>query len=157
MGKEIEISISDAFVEECDALICETVFASRWDLVEGYWKLGKLIREGALETPITQFTEQLAVRLKRSQRFLWYCVQAYDRYPDLSMLPEGKNISWHKIIKRLENKGDEALPALPSKEKLAKIVNDYLPWMLDNLTQNKKGVNLFLSYERIYDTIYEND
>ena len=38
---------------------------------------------------------------------------------------------------------------LPTKEQLAKYISDYTPYMIENLTQNKKGINLFLPYDKI--------
>ena len=35
----------EELVSECKAIITEAVFTSRWVLVEGYWNLGKIIRE----------------------------------------------------------------------------------------------------------------
>lgn len=96
--KEHEITLRAEFIEECEALITETVFSSRWVLVSGYWELGKLIEEESAGVSITDFTARLAVALNKSQRTLWYCVQLYDKYPNIDELPEGKNISWNKLI-----------------------------------------------------------
>ena len=93
-----EIILRPEFIEECDALIVETVFDSRWALISGYWMLGKLIRGESKGLSITDFTERLAVALGKSRRLLWYTVQFYDAYPHIDELPEGKNISWNKII-----------------------------------------------------------
>lgn len=35
----------DELVSDCKAIITEAIFTSRWALVEGYWNLGKRIRE----------------------------------------------------------------------------------------------------------------
>ena len=92
-------------------------------LVEGYWNVGKLLREYNYNTKSLQ---DLAVDVGISERTLWYALQTYDKYkssvPDLSrnldvgertiyraiqaydefpkidMLPEGKNITWNKLI-----------------------------------------------------------
>lgn len=91
-----------ALVEECKAIITEAIFTSRWALVEGYWELGKRLRE---ETNIKwhakgseSYLQQVADNLSISTRTLHYALQAYDKYPNLDKIPEGKNITWKKLI-----------------------------------------------------------
>lgn len=91
-------------VEDCKDIITETIFTSRWTLIEGYHQLGKRIRQDSEKMPITELVQDLAVTFNKqnmkmfSERTLWYAVQFYDTYPDINKLPEGKNISWNKII-----------------------------------------------------------
>jgi hypothetical protein len=87
----------EALVEEVGAIITENVQASRWALVQGYWEVGQRIRQDFKDN-ITELLKDLAVRLKVSERTLWYAVQFYDKYPVLNEVPEGKNISWNKVI-----------------------------------------------------------
>ena len=91
-----------ALVEECKDIITEAVFTSRWALVEGYWLLGQRIREDNnidwhAKGSYT-YLQDLANNLKISTRTLHYALQAYDKYPSLDNIPEGKNISWNKLI-----------------------------------------------------------
>ena len=89
-------------VEECKAIITEAVFTSRWALVEGYWTLGKRIRTDLSFTKFAKANltslQDLANNLSLSQRTLYYSLQAYDKFPKLDLIPEGKNISWNKLI-----------------------------------------------------------
>lgn len=85
-------------VEDCKNILTEAVFTSRWALIECYHQLGERIRKESEKTPITKFTARLSVDLKQSERTLWRAVQFYDTYQDLNNLPEGKNISWNKIL-----------------------------------------------------------
>lgn len=93
-----DIILKEEFIEECKAIITEAVFTSRWSLVEGHWTLGKLIREEAEKLPITEYCNAVAVELDLSSRTIWYAVQCFDKYPSLDKIPEGKNISWRKLI-----------------------------------------------------------
>lgn len=97
-----------ALVEQIQATIQECVFRSRQELIEGHWEVGKLIREYPTDA-ITDLLQGLAVDTSVSERTLWYSVQLFDKYPDLAKLPEGKNISWNKLITKY-------LPDSPSKE-----------------------------------------
>lgn len=87
-----------ALVEDIKTTITEAVYQSRWALVKGYWNIGKLIREYFTDSQLTKRLQALAVDVEMSERILWYALQFYDKYPDLSKVPEGKNITWNKII-----------------------------------------------------------
>ena len=87
------------FVEQLKATITEAVHNSRWFLVEGYWNVGKQIREYFTDD-ITNQLQSIAVDVGIGERTLWYAVQFYDAYPILANVPEGKNITWTKIIKK---------------------------------------------------------
>jgi len=97
-------------IEEIKSTIQEHVYQSRQALIDGYWLVGKLIREQDVEN-ITDLVQGLAVGVGISSRTLWYAVQLYDKYPDTSKLPEGKNISWNKLItKYLPDKKEPERP-----------------------------------------------
>ncbi len=80
------------FIEECKAIITEAVFTSRWSLVEGYHHLGQRVIEQG-ETPL-----RVAQSLGKSERTIQYAVQFAEKFPNIDLLPEGKNISWRKVI-----------------------------------------------------------
>ncbi len=89
-------------VEECKAIITESVFTSRWALVEGNWHLGQRIREDKVAQEYAKgnksFVQDLARNIHTSERTLYYALQLFDTYPNINKLPEGKNISMNKII-----------------------------------------------------------
>ena len=91
-----------ALVEECKDIITEAVFTSRWALVEGYWLLGQRIREDKLAQEHAKgnktFVQGLGQNIRVSTSTIYYALQAYDKYPSLDNIPEGKNISWNKLI-----------------------------------------------------------
>lgn len=43
---------------------------------------------------------QLATAIKVSDRTLYYAVQFHRKFPVLNTVPEGKNVSWHKLTKQ---------------------------------------------------------
>lgn len=76
----------------------EAIFTSRWALVEGYWNLGKRIREDEnLKTWHAKgnytYLQGLANNIATSERTLYYAIQFYNKYPSLDKVPEGKNIT----------------------------------------------------------------
>lgn len=96
MNKIIQNEWYEQLVEECKAIITEAVFTSRWALVEGYWNLGKRLRED--KNFNTKLLQGLAVDIGVSERTAWYALQTYDKYPELDKIPDGKNITWNKLI-----------------------------------------------------------
>lgn len=110
------------FIEECRAIIVETGFNARMELIKQKWLLGERVlkeyenfeRKKVYGKEIVQ---RVAESLKISSRDLWYCIQFTKQYPklveeleiSLDFLPEGKNVSWRKIINKY-------LPEPKSKE-----------------------------------------
>lgn len=92
-----------ALVSDCHDIITEAVYISRWALVEGYHNLGKRILEEHDNFERAKIygegiVQGLAESLNMSSRIIWYAMQFVQKYPDLSKVPEGKNITWNKII-----------------------------------------------------------
>jgi hypothetical protein len=90
-------------MDDCQTIITEAVFQSRWALVEGYHQLGKRILEEndnfeRAKIYGEKIVQGLAESLNMSSRVLWYAVQFVKKYPTLDLVPEGKNITWNKII-----------------------------------------------------------
>lgn len=97
---KVDFTISDDFVEDIKALIVEGEFNARWVLIETYHEVGRKILEECEvnEYPVSKFTEGLSVKIGRNERTLWHAIKFYKKYPDINKLPEGKNISWNKIV-----------------------------------------------------------
>ena len=96
----------EMLVQEIDASITEAVHNSRWTLVEGYWNVGQLIRNFR-KGNVTELLQDLALDLGKSERTLWYAVQFFDKYPKLDTVPEGKAISWNRIITKYLPDGEK--------------------------------------------------
>lgn len=106
----------EQLIEDCKDIIVEGVFASRWALIETYHNLGKRILGD--ETKFTQagylkMSQRVATSLGKSQRTIEQSIQFVRKFPDLSLLPDGKNISWHKICNNLLPAPKEKTPKLP--------------------------------------------
>lgn len=96
-------------VDDCKTIIVETEFTARWALIEGYHQLGCRILEECEKQELSpeQYSDLLQCigeNINKKQSSLYYSVQFAIQYPDLSMLPEGKNVTWYKIC-------NEILPA----------------------------------------------
>lgn len=88
-----EIQLSEDFIEEIKACFVEGEFNSRMELIRAYHTAGELMQGIKRED-----LQDLAKKIGRSDRTLYYSVKFYQMYPDLDMLPEGKNVSMNKII-----------------------------------------------------------
>lgn len=91
-----------SLIDDCKSIVTEAVFNSRWELIAGYHALGKRI---ATDDSFQKHSKGnkvackgLARNLSMSERTLYYAIQFYQKYPSLDALPEGKNISWTKIL-----------------------------------------------------------
>lgn len=130
-----------ALVEDCKAIITEAVFISRWARVEGYHQLGERIatennlnREEIYGKKILQ---GLAKSLNTSERTLYYAIQFFEKYPQLDEVPEGKNISWNKIVTQYLPEGSKELDAPAQEDKAAELQTSWevepgQVWILGN-------------------------
>ena len=99
----------DSFLEELKDCMVEHSFTSRWSLIEGYHLIGKLIIEKGSSYG-ENIIGQVARYIGKSERTVRYAVQVASQYPSLDELPEGKNISWHKLIKKYVEGVDPSVP-----------------------------------------------
>jgi hypothetical protein len=135
---DLDISWYNELIEDCKTIIVETSFASRWALVEGYWNLGQRLREDmnfekySREKP--ELLQRVAESLNISERTLYYSMQFYDKFPDLSMLPEGKDVSWKKIVTKYLPEAREGKPSLPREFKNAEPItpNELMDFLSEN-------------------------
>jgi len=102
MNELVNTEWYNQLVEDCNSIITEAVYISRWALVEGYHNLGtRILEEQNFERSKIygeKIVQGLAFSLNMSSRIIWYAIQFAKKYPTLSEIPEGKNITWNKII-----------------------------------------------------------
>ncbi len=101
-----------SLIDELQDIITETSFTSRWALVEGYHQVGSLILQENDNFERSQIygeniVQRIAQSLGKSKRTLNYAIQFAKEYPDLNLLPEGKNTSWSHIINKYLTDGKE--------------------------------------------------
>ena len=104
MNKELVLEKEwyNLLVEDCKAIVIEHEFISRWAKVEGHHALGeRIVNETNLNREDIYGKKILSVLSKSSgigERTLYRAIQFYKKYPILNDVPEGKAISWNKII-----------------------------------------------------------
>jgi hypothetical protein len=93
-----------ALIEELQACIVETSFNARDAIIQGKHFIGKEIlahEDQFSKAGYLKASELIAQSLGKSQRDIEWCIQFVRQYPDMAMLPIGKNWSWHKITQEL--------------------------------------------------------
>jgi len=95
--KPIQEAWYELLVDDCKAIITEAVFNSHWALVEGYHQLGERIvtdnnYQKAAKGNLSSW-QDLAKNIGISDRSIRYAIQFYEKFPDLDLLPDGKNIT----------------------------------------------------------------
>ena len=111
MGKEITKSIEqeewyNSLIEDCQSILTEGIWNYKLTLIKTYHLLGKRILEEndnfkRKKVYGEKIVSQVSQSLKQGNRTIWRAIQFARQYPDLDLLPEGKNISWHKICNEL--------------------------------------------------------
>lgn len=89
-------------VDNVDSAITEGEFNARMGVLETYHGVGRDLTSASKEhqIPITELVHRVAVDAEIGERNLWYAVKFFDKFPDLSKLPEGKDLSWSKIKRK---------------------------------------------------------
>jgi len=124
-------------IDECKDIIVETEFTSRWALVEGYHLLGtRILGEydnfERIRMGRTELVNSIAQSLGKKKRTIYYAVKFASLYPDLNLLPEGKNISFHHIINKYLTEGEKSAKISPTE--MIKQIKDLLEheWLKAN-------------------------
>ena len=81
-------------LEELKNILTEYGFQARWFEIEKWWNVGKVLVEYNIK--LTKLTE-IANQLEIDEEDLWDAILFYKKFPDLNLLPEGKDVSWYKI------------------------------------------------------------
>lgn len=99
-----EIISSDwykALLEDIASALAEGVYQSRWTLIEAYHAIGRrILEEKDKAKSIKELCNSVTKSLGKKEGTLYKAVQFVEKYPDIGNLPEGKNISWHKIVNK---------------------------------------------------------
>jgi hypothetical protein len=92
----------ESLVEDCKDIVTEHVVRSREAIIEMKWHLGDRLLEEGVEVLTEEIVGRLGEELKISRTDLFRCVAFRRKFPNLDILwktaPEGKNISWHKLV-----------------------------------------------------------
>ncbi len=106
----------DILIDDLQTIIVERVFIARMAFIEAYHATGTRILQDypELDTEASYgkgITKKIAHDVGKSHSMIQRSVQIARAWPDLTCLPEGKNISLHKLINKylpaLSGRGDK--------------------------------------------------
>jgi len=137
-------------IDECQSIIVEAEFTSRWVLVEGYHALGTRILEEyhnfeRAEIYGKEIVSCMTQSLGKSKRTIFRSIQFARQYPDLALLPEGKNTSWFKICNKYLPAHKETTIIEPPEGKYNVVVIDP-PWDMKMIGRDVAPDQTMLDY-----------
>jgi hypothetical protein len=132
--KEMQLQTDwySSLIDDVKSTWTEAVFTSNWSLVEGYHRVGERLRQEDKRMPITDLLNRCALDMGVSQRKLWYAVQFYDKFPDLNLLPEGKDVNWSRI------KAKYLPETVKDKEMMSKTHPKSMMMIIDGVTRRHR-------------------
>ena len=141
---EITESWYNSLIDELADIITETSFTSRWALVEGYHQVGiRILQENDNFERAKIYNEKILQRiaesLGKSERTLYYAVQFAKAFPDLNLLPEGKNLSWRHVINKYLTDGTEK--KVVKKADLYRMIKEIKELLETELKKELQSVN----------------
>lgn len=161
MSNELTTTLQDqewyqALVEDCQSILTEGIWNYRLTLIKTYHLLGRRILEENNNFKREKIygkriANTVGESLGTSRQTIGYAIQFAQKYPNLDELPEGKNISWHKIVR-------DYLPSPKGKIELPKgryqVVYADPPWPYPKRQDAK---NLYGNADYHYETITIKD
>lgn len=90
-------------IEELRGIWIKGMFNARRCLIEAYHLTGKTIIKYSNKHSIERrkLCNSVAKDMKKGERTIYYTIEFANKFSDLDKLPEGKNITWHKICNNL--------------------------------------------------------
>ena len=139
----------DEMVEDLRAIVVETETRARLSLIEGYHELGKQIIDYGLDKP--EYLSQVAQDIKKSKRSVYRVLQFVRMYPDLELLPEGKDTSWHKICNKylIGKSEDEPEPVAISQDDLVCYIYENSNSLAERANYTASGVTIKITREQL--------
>ncbi len=86
-------------IDEYKTAKTELVFAAKWEELKTRHFLGKLLVDNFERVASSDLLiKELGATIGVSERLLQYCVKFFRLYPDMDKVPEGKSISWTRLV-----------------------------------------------------------
>jgi hypothetical protein len=147
-------------LEELREIAVEGEFNARWTLVETYHEFGlRILAENdnfeRYKVYGSEIVKRIARSIGRSDRTVYNAIAFAKKYPDLALLPEGKNTSWSKICKQLLPANPDSTKPAPivfeDRELLQKAVMMNMEYLLEYAEPTPKGYKFFIPREKLID------
>lgn len=146
-----------ALIDDCKTFLIERRYRIAAELLEMKWEIGGRILQDTVKFEKLgisggKICHLVSQALNCSKREIERCVQFRKKYPDLTRLPEGKNITWHKIVNQYlpeKSKSDD-----PEEECQHKIVEILIRCAKcrERLAFRKQGINSSIDIAKLLDS-----
>ena len=88
----------DNLLDECHDILVEYGFTERWAVIEKWHSLGaRILKEMDFKPKDVSI---VADALDLEEREIWLAILFAKKFPDLSRLIEGKNVSWKMVCEK---------------------------------------------------------
>lgn len=162
----VKLDWYEELVEDVNAVITEGLFHHHWILIETYHMIGERITNEEKRFKEMGFSKGKVVKrvaedVGRSERMIRYGIKLYETFPDLNMLPEGKNITMRKVIDKYLTDGDKSttkstvtmLNEMAKQKHKIKIENFGERWVCRIGDKTSKGDALIEAVRGVYNAI----
>jgi hypothetical protein len=92
----------DYLVVECQDILTEASFASRWATIEGWHQLGSRIISELMEP---EAIAPLAVSLGKTEKQIERAIKFARLFPVLDQAPITKDMGWYQVVRQLLGEG----------------------------------------------------
>ena len=104
-------SLIDDLTEIVDGIV-EDKFNLAWSMISGHHQIGlRILKENdnfeRSKVYGKKIVQRIAESIGRSERTVYLSIKLAQLYPDINMLPEGKNVTWGKVITKYLTDGTE--------------------------------------------------
>jgi hypothetical protein len=100
-----------SLVDDCKAINTEADFNSRWERLAGYHAIGRRLVTDAQFMRYSKNGRDILSRVTNStgisERNLYRSMQFFTAFPDLTLLPNGKAMSWRRVVNELLPEPDD--------------------------------------------------
>ncbi len=104
-------SLINDLTEIVDGIV-EDKFNLAWSMISGHHQIGlRILRENdnfeRSKVYGKKIVQRIAESIGRSERTVYLSIKLAQLYPDINMLPEGKDVTWGKVITKYLTDGTE--------------------------------------------------
>jgi hypothetical protein len=136
-------------IEDLQSIVVMAETNARLSLVEGYHQLGMQIIDYGLDK--AEYLSQVSQDLQKSKRTVYRVLQFVRMFPDLSILPEGNNVSWHQICNKylVGKASEEPEPVIVRHDDLVAFIYENSNFLAEKAIRTLTGVTIRITKEQL--------
>ena len=136
-------SLINDLTEIVDGIV-EDKFNLAWSMISGHHRIGlRILRENdnfeRSKIYGKKIVQRIAESIGRSERTVYLSIKLAQLYPDINMLPEGKDVTWGKVITKYLTDGTEK--KVIKKADLYRVIKEIRELLETELKKELQSVN----------------